>query len=235
MEINNIYNSYVAAYTKTERSSEKQARDKVKGETAKIATTDTAKAKQTIKEYMGELEQKYGVNITIGRNTTAKSFKNYMLGSSGGNNVYIESNIAEKMASDPEFAAKYEKLIAKIPEEGKQMQKDIETDKNFKMLAGGMQIHGNGKVTYWGVSLYTGPKVRMGTELREKAEEKLEKQRKLNKIKAEQQEKLQEKRAEQADTMEKLLEKMKNGFGEEIETNKKDIRNSIDAGIDIKF
>lgn len=235
MGVNSIYNSYAAAYTKAENSSEKQAKDKVKGEPAKAGAAVTAKGKQNVKEYLSGLEQKYGVNITVGRNTTAKSFKNYMLGASGGNNVYIESNIAEKMASDPEFAAEYEKRIAKVPEEGRQMQKDIEADGNTKMLASGMQIHENGKITYWGVALYTGPKVRMGTELREQAQEKLEKQRKLNKAKAEQQEKLQERRAEQADTMEKLLEKMKNGSGVEIEVTGKDIENGIGNGIDIKF
>lgn len=176
--------------------------------------------KQITQEYLNGLEQKYGVHITVGKSTTAKSFMNYMLGSSGGNNVYIESNIASKMASDPAYAEKYEKLIAKVPEEGRQSQKYIEADGNTKMLACGMQIHGDGKVTYWGVALNTGPKVRMGTELREKAEKKLAKQREVNKKRTEQWEKLQERRASQAETREELLEKLKNNNHEGITAGK---------------
>lgn len=235
MEVCNIYSSYAASYTKTDSSSQKQEKDKVKAETAKPGVAGTSSAKQNVKEYLSGLEQKYGVKITVGKNTTAKSFKSFMLGASGVNNVYIESNIAEKMASDPEFAEKYEKIIAKAPEEGRQVQKEVEADGHTKLLACGTQIHANGKVTYWGVAINTRSEAGMGTKLREEAQEKLEKQKKLNKTKAEQQEKLQKKRAEKAETMEKLAEKLKTVSGEEMKIDGKDMGNGTGATIDIRF
>lgn len=179
------------------------------GRTNETAASGTASTRQTTKEYIRGLEEKYGVNITIGKNTTAKSFKDYMLGSAGGNNVYIESNIAEKMASDPLYAQKYEELIAKVPEQGKQVEKDVERLSNgkSKVIASGMQIHKNGKVTYWGVSVNVGPLERLGTKYRKMADEKLEKQREAKKKSDKQAEKLEEAREAKSEAQEKLLEK----------------------------
>lgn len=193
------YNSCISSYGK----------DSVqKKETENTAKTGRASG-QTTQDYIKGLEEKYGVNITVGKNTTGSSFMNYMMGSSGGNNVYIEKNMIDKMASDPAVAAKYEELIARVPEEGKQAEQDIKELSNGEgtMIASGMQIHKNGKVTYWGVAVYNRQQAGMGTELRKKAQETLEKQQAAKKERIHMQERLQEKRAEQAEKQEKLVEK----------------------------
>lgn len=220
MEINQAYTGYTSAYVK----------EPTKNKTEESSMEAASSAKQTTREYISGLEKKYGVQITVGKNTTSKSFMNYMLGSRGGNNVYIDSKIADKMASDPAYAEKYESVIAKAPEEGEQAKKEIEAGGNTKMLACGTQIHGDGKVTYWGVSLYTGPQRRMGTELREKAQASLEKIRKAKKEETEAQEKLEKKRSQDSDVQEKLREKTveqaqsREELVEKLKMNSEDIR-----------
>lgn len=197
--ITGSYSSYINSYGK----------DSVrKNETESAERTDRTSG-QTTQDYVRGLEEKYGVNITVGKNTTPSGFMKYMLGSSGGNNVYIEKNMIDKMASDSSVAAKYEELIARVPEEGKQAEQDIKRLSNGQntMIASGMQIHGDGKVTYWGVAVSNRRQAGMGTELREKAQETLEKRRAAKKKQTDIQEQLQEKRAEQAEKQEKLTEK----------------------------
>lgn len=192
-----------------ERRAERTDETAAQSRTQNTNASGVASTGQTTKAYIRGLEEKYGVHITIGKNTTAKSFKDYMLGSAGGNNVYLESNIADKMAADPSYAAKYEELIAKVPQQGKQAEQDIEQLSNgkSKMVASGMQIHRDGKVTYWGVSVNKEPGVRLGTKYRKMAEEKLEKQRENKKELKEQAEELKEKREAKTEAWEALQDK----------------------------
>jgi len=154
MEINSAYNNYASAYA-SEQSSKTTRSNNMAGTAGKAnAAKETGAAKQTqsMQDYLKSLQDKYpDVNITVGKNTTAKSFMGYMLGSSGTNNIYIEDNIIQKMASDPAYAAKYEKVIADAPKAGKEIKESLES-MGLRCLASGTQIDEKGRVTYWSVS-----------------------------------------------------------------------------------
>lgn len=125
MEINQVNNSYYAGGVQ--------------------GTAGTASAGQTTDEYLRGLEQKYGVHITVGNDS---GFEDYMWGAGKGGNVYIPRNIAEKMASDEAYAAKYEKLISEEPENSRHMQEYCDSH-NMILYGTGMQIHEDGSVTWW--------------------------------------------------------------------------------------
>ena len=151
MDINSVYGYYASTYTNSRET--KQAKDtKTAIESEKTTDTkQTESVKQTSQDYLKSLKEKYpDVNITVGKGTTAKNFKNYMLGSSGTNNIYIEDNILRKMASDPKVASKYEKVIGDVVKNGEECKKAIE-NQGHQCLACGTQIDGNGRVTYWSV------------------------------------------------------------------------------------
>lgn len=218
MEINSVYGNYASTYTNTKET--KQTKDtKSAGETKTASEAKRSEStSQTTQDYLNNLRKKYSdVNITVVDFKSEKQELSYMFGCNGGNNLAISSSIIAKMANDPAAAAKYEKVIANIPETAKEMKELTESRPGSKLIASGVKIDKEGNVTYWGISsrIGEGPgtKEKMQKMLEEKRVEK-KKQEKAEverKEKQKEQEKLEEKRAdrraEEKEQMELLLAK----------------------------
>lgn len=218
MEINSVYGNYASAYTNSKEPKQtketKSANELVKANETKKAESTT----QIAQDYLNNLRKKYSdVNITVVDFKSEKQELSYMIGSSGGNNVAISSSVIAKMANDPAVAAKYEKVIADIPNHGKEVKEKIESEPGCKVYASGVKIDKDGKVTYWIVGGKSGEgpgtKEKMQKMLEEKRAEKKkqEKAETARKEKLKEQEKLEEKqaerRAEEKEQMELLLAK----------------------------
>ena len=171
---------------------------------------DTAPAQQTTEEYISGLEKKYGIKISLVDFINEKQSDAYVFGSQGGNNLALASNIAEKMAKDSAFAAKYEQVIADVPKSTEEMKSRI-ADLGGENLACGVSIDKNGKVSYWSVSRYNRD-TRQGTDYKKILQEQSEEKR----AKKKEEEALKEKRLEKAETLEKLLEKIRTGAGASV-------------------
>lgn len=201
MEINNVYGSYANSYAQSSNRTEKKS-SKIETTKANDANS-TETVSQSSKDYLNNLRQKYSdVNITVVDFKSEKQELNYMLGCSGGNNLAISQSVIDRMAKDLATAAKYEKVIADIPNAAKDIKERVESTPGSKLIASGVKIDKDGKVTYWSVSSRTGEgpgtKEKMQKMLEEKRIEK-RKQQKLEaakKEKLEEQERLEEKRAE---------------------------------------
>ena len=173
-------------------------------------TNESSGVSGNTQDYLKGLKAKYpDVNITVADFKNDKQMNNYMLGSSGGNNIVIASNIIEQMASDPATAAKYEKYIAEVPEAANIMKDGIAAHGN-EMVACGTAIDKNGKVTYWSVSRHKPSKENQTVSYKKQIQEQLEEKR----AKKKEEEALKEKRLEKAETLEKLLEKIRNKTSE---------------------
>lgn len=160
-------------------------------------------------DYLNGLKAKYpDVNITVADFKNGKQMDNYILGSSGRNNIVIASNIIEQMASDPATAAKYEKVIADVPNAAKESKAAIAA-LGGENIAFGTYIDKDGKVTYWSFSKYERNE-RPGTSYKETIQDQL----KAKRAKKKEEEALKEKRLEKAETLEKLLEKIRNKTSE---------------------
>lgn len=160
-------------------------------------------------DYLNGLKAKYpDVNITVADFKNGKQMDNYILGSSGRNNIVIASNIIEQMASDPATAAKYEKVIADVPNAAKESKAAIAA-LGGENIAFGTYIDKDGKVTYWSFSKYERNE-RPGTSYKETIQDQL----KAKRAKKKEEEALKEKRIEKAETLEKLLEKIRNKTSE---------------------
>ena len=218
MEINSVYGNYASTYTNLKET--KQAKDtKSAGEITKASEAKRSESTApTTQDYLNNLRKKYSdVNITVVDFKSEKQELSYMLGCSGGNNLAISASMVEKMAKDPVTAAKYEKIIADIPDTAKEMKELTESRPGSKLIASGVKVDKDGNITYWGVSsrIGEGPgtKEKMQKMLEEKRIEK-KKQEKAEverKEKQKEQEKLEEKRAErraeEKEQMELLLAK----------------------------
>lgn len=212
MEINSVYGNYASTYTNPKETKQTKDTQYANGVANASETRKMESAQQNTQDYLKSLKEKYpDVNITVGKETTSKSFMNYMLGSSGTNNIYIEENILRKMASDPKVASKYEKVIGDVVKNGEECKKAIES-LGHQCLACGTQIDGNGRVTYWSVG-YNPNAEKHNAELRaerQKSEQTIKdsievsrKERKEQAKKAE--EKRAEKKAEEKERMELML------------------------------
>lgn len=85
------------------------------GETDNTSKTKTETAKKSTGEYLSELSKKYtGLNIVGGNASYYKRPKNNCVSSDYYHDVTISPVVLKKMMSDPEEAAKYEKMLAGI-------------------------------------------------------------------------------------------------------------------------
>ena len=171
-------------------------------------------------DYLNGLKAKYpDVNITVVDFKNDKQMDNYMFGSSGGNNIAISSNIIQKMATDPATAAKYEKYIADVPKAAEEIKAGL-ADHGAEMVAGGTVIDKNGKVSYWCIGKHEPPKDSPTVSYKKQMQEQLEE----NRAKKKEEEALKEKRIEKAETLEKLLEKIRNKVSENEPAAEKKIK-----------
>ncbi len=151
------------------------------------AVEQTAKTTQS---YLNDLRRKYSdINITVVDFKSERQERNYMLGCSGGNNVAISSGIIEKMAKDPETAAKYEKIIEDVPKVFDELKERVESEPGCKLIASGAMIDKNGKVTYWSVSSKTSEGPGKDEKLKKLLEEKRLERKKKEKAEEERREK----------------------------------------------
>ena len=171
---------------------------------------DTVPAQQTTEEYISGLEKKYGIKISLVDFTNEKQSDAYVFGRQGGNNLALASNIAEKMAKDPAFAAKYEQAIADVPKSTEEMKSRI-AGLGGENLACGVSIDKNGKVSYWSVSRYNRD-TRQGTDYKKILQEQLEEKR----AKKKEEKALKEKKLAKAESMEKLMEQIKAGTNQPV-------------------
>ncbi len=164
------------------------------------------KAGNETRDYLSRLKEKYpDVNITVADFKNERQEDGYMFGCSGGNNVVISSDIIRKMASDPETAAKYEKIIEEAPEAAR-IIKDGLASYGSEMIACGTAVDKNGRVTYWSISRHK-PREDEGKKISDKksAAEKLKEKREKKKS----EEAAKQKRLEKSETLEKLLKKFR--------------------------
>lgn len=155
--------------------------------------------------YLKELKEKYpGVNITVADFNTGKQSDAYMLGTRGYNNIAVSSSIIEKMASDPEAAAKYEKVFAEMSVNAERVEK-FARENNQEILGAGAVIDKNGKVSYWMVGRSKDKMENPGTVYKEKIQKQIEEKR----AKKKEEEALKEKKLAKAESVEKMIEKMK--------------------------
>ena len=162
---------------------------------------------ETAQSYLSDLKQKYSdVNITVADFNSEKQSDAYMLGSRGYNNVAISASVVERMATDPQTAEKYEKVVSDMSGNAERIEKFAQ-ENNDEILGAGVVIDKNGKVSYWMVGRSKDTYENPGTVYKEKVQKQLEEKR----AKRKEEEKLKEKRIIKAETAEKLLEKRKNG------------------------
>ena len=162
---------------------------------------------ETAQSYLSDLKQKYSdVNITVADFNSEKQSDAYMLGSRGYNNVAISASVVERMATDPQTAEKYEKVVSDMSRNAERIEKFAQ-ENNDDILGAGVVIDKNGKVSYWMVGRSKDTYENPGTVYKEKVQKQLEEKR----AKRKEEEKLKEKRIIKAETAEKLLEKRKNG------------------------
>ena len=173
------------------------------------STKRTGGLSDRAQDYLNDLRQRYSdVNIAVKDFGSDRQLKGYMLGITGHNNIAISASVIEKMASDPEVAAKYEKVIADVPKSAEEARKGCEAQ-GVELVAHSVIVDKNGKVSYCGVGRKTSENP--GTAYKEKLQKQLEEKR----AKKKKEEALKEKRMERAETLEKLLEKMKAGNRED--------------------
>ena len=103
----------------------------------------------TAQSYLSDLKQKYSdVNITVADFSSEKQSDAYMLGSRGYNNVAISASVVERMATDPQAAAKYEEIVSSMSGNAERIEKFAQ-ENNDEILGAGVVIDKNGKVSYW--------------------------------------------------------------------------------------
>jgi Skp family chaperone for outer membrane proteins len=159
----------------------------------------------TAKLYLQGLQQKYPkMSVTVASFKNSREQEKYAWGCLGGfHNVAISSNILEQMANDPAVAAKYEKYFEEYDPE---IAREASKRGGRELLAFGMVIDKDGKVSYWGIC-QTSPE-----ELAREEKQKAKRKKKEEELEA----KLEEMRLIKAKAMKELLEQIRNiGKGEE--------------------
>ena len=253
MEINSVYGNYASTYTNSKET--KQTKDtKSAGETTKASEAKRSESTaQTTQDYLNNLRKKYSdVNITVVDFKSEKQELSYMLGCSGGNNLAISASMVEKMAKDPAVAAKYEKVISDIPDAAKDIKERVESTPGSKLIASGVKIDKDGKVSYWSVSSRIGEGPGTKEKMQKMIEEKRVEKRKQEKADATRKEKLKEhekleekqaaQRAQEKERMELLISKgdsveeviSKLGKGEAEVVSAKTLDGITTVGFDIR-
>lgn len=105
--------------------------------------TNAVWKKPTTQKYIKSLEQKYGVHIILEND---EEFDKDKSDTDGDFNISIPFQIADKMASNPIFAVKYENWIEE--ESRKKQKKDVTGE--FYNTSYGLRIQENGEMSFWG-------------------------------------------------------------------------------------
>lgn len=126
------------------------------------SNVNQALSKDNTKEYLNSLEDKYGVNISVGDIKSKQQLKNYAESCIGNANPYknvmISGNIVKQMESDPIFAQKYEAIIADYSEHAEQNIQNLikqntwvngNSKSTCEIWSAGMYIDEKGEVQLW--------------------------------------------------------------------------------------
>ena len=141
----------------------------------------TASSSETtnVDSYLSQLQSKFGTKISVQNMEYSKANINRVGSStSGTGNVFIASNILEKMAADPKARQHYEAKIQghfdTIGEADAFMAMH-----GRRIVSSGVIIHPDGKVTYYSSSDYTPEeKARLEKAMKEEDEEKAKRREK---------------------------------------------------------
>ncbi|MCR5671276.1 MAG: DUF6033 family protein [Butyrivibrio sp.] len=198
-------------------------------------------------KYYEELKKKYsGMDFVL----VSKDMKEYAkqnagsFGNPGRMVVLIDEEKIERMATDADYRAKYEGLIARAQSQMPQLKSIMETKPGVKTI--GMQVGDNGKASFFAVMS------KSNQDMAEKVAEKRAEKKKAEKAaekkaeKKEQQEKIREKLTEdvddeedyvilQADSVEELLRKIEEyEFGQRADSVRTPYEQSVGQNIDFK-
>ena len=177
--------------------------------------------------YLNSLKEKYpDVNITVADFKNGKQEDAYMLGSRGYNNIAVSSSIVKKMASDPAAAAKYEKVFAEMSGNSERIEK-FARENNDEILSAGALIDKNGKVSYWMVGRSKDTMENPGTVYKEKVQKQIAEKR----AKKKEEEALKEKRLAKAESVEKLVEQIKEGSSQLVKVQEEGKGTQLDLSI----
>lgn len=238
-QFENVFELKKNAATEQTEPSDMQASEK-----AESVKKNTEERRKPLNQYLTELGSKYGVSIST-YSGSDKSFMSTIMGAGGTSNLVISKNIAEQMKKDPELAAVIEERIAKLPEEGKQIENDIHAMEH-EVLACGMQIDKNGRISYWSIGYDPHASEKQAQCAKEKAEELKERQDKLMEKAAERKKKAKEleaRREGNKEQMERLLsrgespkeliEKVRNHEQETIKSDAIDTRKGLTIDVSV--
>ncbi len=151
-------------------------------------------------KYYDELKKKFsGMDFVL----VSKDMKDYAKAnaSSFGNAnrmvVLIDEEKIERMATDENYRAKYEGLIAKAQSQMPQLKSAMQTKPGIKTI--GMQVGDDGKASFFAVMSKSNTDMTAKMQEKRAAKKKAEKAAEKKEIKKEQQEKIKEKLTEKAD------------------------------------
>lgn len=242
-QFENVFDLRKDAATKQAESTDAKETEKTES-----AQKNTGKRTKPLNQYLAELGSRYGVNIST-YSGSDKSFMSTIMGAGGTSNLVISKNIAEQMKKDPELAPVIEERIAKLPEEGKQIENDIHA-MGHEVLACGMQIDKNGRISYWSIGYDPHASEKQAQCAKEKAEELKERQDKLMEKAAERKKKakeLEEKREahregnkeqmerllSRGESPKELIEKVRNHEQETIKSDAIDTRKGLTIDVSV--
>ena len=164
--------------------------------------------------YLNSLKEKYpDVSITVADFKNGKQEDSYMLGSRGYNNIAVSSSIIEKMVSDPAAAAKYEKIFAEMSGNSERVEK-FAKENNQEILGAGAIIDKNGEVSYWMAGRSKNKIENPGTVYKEKVQKQIAEKR----AKKKEEEAIKEKKLAKAESVEKLMEQIKEGASQPVKS-----------------
>ncbi len=185
------------------------AYEAAKAETAKETTKTTgnygkmigkAKLSEEGAKYYEELKKKYSNMDFVLVSKDMKDYAKQNASSFGNPNrmvVLIDEEKIERMATDENYRAKYEGLIAKAQSQMPQLKSAMQTKPGIKTI--GMQVGDDGKASFFAVMSKSNTDMTDKMQEKRAAKKKAEKAAEKKEIKKEQQEKIKEKLTEKAD------------------------------------
>ena len=191
-------NNSSAAYEVT-KDSAKTAATKTSGTHNYGKTFGKPQLSDEAAKYYDELKSKYSgmdfVLVSKDMKETAKASAS-SFGNANRMVVLIDEEKIERMATDPEYRAKYEGLIAQASAQMPKLMSAMAGNSNIKTI--GMQVNDNGTASFFAVMSKSSQEMTEKLQEKRAAKKAAEKEAEKKAAKKEQAEKLQEKIAEKA-------------------------------------
>ena len=183
-------------------------------EPSKIGAYDIEKLSQKAQDYLAQLKEKYNMaDIIIAEYATDEEARRLMAGSSKAYSIVITPDLLERMATEEETREKYEGILDQGFANMKTIKEQLGEDAdNIKSL--GMTVDKDGNIKYF--ATLNNQRIQAEKRLEEKKEKqeakKAEEKKEEEKIEKEER---RSQRVVMADTIEELIEKIKNQNKEE--------------------